>query len=97
MAYFPNGSAGEVLDNQCCDCLHENEWTWCPVYAVQNLFNYDQVDKGQERLRKALSMLISDNGKCNVRAAFRGETKDEPLPCMDGLKEWAKKHGVRTR
>jgi hypothetical protein len=95
MAYFPNGTAGEILDNQCCDCLHEDEWLWCPVYAVQFLFNYDQVGKGQEKLRQAINMLVSEDGICKVRAAFRAENNG-PVPCMEGLKEWARNHNIET-
>jgi hypothetical protein len=98
MAYFPNGTAGEILDSQCIDCLHEDEWSWCPVYAVQQLFNYDQVDKGQEKLRQAINMLIDEKGICKVRAAFRAEKNgtDGPVPCMEGMKDWAKKHNIQT-
>ncbi len=96
MAYFPNGTAGEILDNQCVDCLHEDEWSWCPVYAVQSLFNYCQIDKGQEKLRQAINMLVDEKGICNVRAAFRADKRDNPLPCMEGMKEWAKKHKIET-
>ena len=96
MAYFPNGTAGEILDNQCCDCLHEDEWAWCPVYAIQSLFNYDQVDKGQEKLRQAINMLVDEKGICKVRATFRADKSDNPVPCMEGMKTWAEKHKIKT-
>lgn len=95
MAYFPNGTSGEVLDNQCCDCIHEDEWSWCPVYAVQSLFNYDQVEKGQEKLKQAINMLVGEDGKCHVRAAFRADNQG-PIPCMEGLKDWAKKRKIEV-
>lgn len=96
MAYFPNGSSGEILDNQCCDCVHEDEWSWCPVYAVQQLFNYDQLGKGQEKLRQAITMLIDEKGICNVRISFRAAKPSKPVPCMEGMKEWAKKHKIEV-
>lgn len=95
MAYFPNGTAGAILDNQCIYCLHENDWGDCPVYAVQALFNYNQADKGQEKLRKAISMLIRDDGICLVRKAFLKENT-EPVACMEGLKPWAEKHKLKV-
>jgi len=82
MAYFPNGSTGEVLDEQCADCplgcgwndpeqqiLFEVEYAPkpCPVAFVQMSYNYDQIDKGQEKLRECLSRLVADNGECQVR------------------------------
>ena len=65
MAYFPNGCAGEILDNQCADCpLGDGP---CPVALVQMTFNYDQVADGQEKLREAMSYLVDDKGICEVR------------------------------
>ncbi len=65
MAYFSNGSEGEYLDNQCAECpLGE---VACPVRHVQDNFNYDQVAKGQEKLREAMNLLISPEGKCQLR------------------------------
>lgn len=68
------------------------------MYAVQSLFNYDQVDKGQEKLRQAINMLVNDKGVCNVRKAFRAQQNAPrgPVPCMDAMKAWAKNHGIDT-
>lgn len=97
MAYFPNGVSGVVLDEQCMDCIHEDELAMCPVYYVQCTFNYDQCGTGQEKLKEAMSILIDDDGICKVREAFlKPRNPNDPVPCMDGMKEWAKKHGVRT-
>lgn len=65
MAYFPNGSSGEVLDRQCWECpLGESA---CPVLAVQMIYNYDQLNNGQEKLREAVTMLVNNDGICQVR------------------------------
>ncbi len=65
MAYFPNGSSGEVLDRQCADCpLGDGP---CPVMLVQQVYNYDQLDEGQEKLREAMTILVDDEGTCHVR------------------------------
>jgi hypothetical protein len=65
MAYFSNGSEGEYLSNQCAACpLGEKP---CPVLHVQLGFNYDQVAKGQEKLRAAMNLLVDSGGKCQLR------------------------------
>ncbi len=65
MAYFSNGSEGEVLDDQCADCPIGE--MMCPVLHVQMFYNYDQVASGQEKLRRALSLLVNDQGICQMR------------------------------
>lgn len=80
MAYFPNGTAGEVLDAQCADCPLGFGWNdpkqgdlfsvdrWprsCPVKLVQLQFNYEQCDNS--KLRSAMNVLIDDDGVCQVR------------------------------
>lgn len=73
MAYFPNGAAGEVLDRQCEECpLGEGA---CPVLGVQLLYNYDQLEDGQEKLREAMSMLVNDEGVCEVRKQIQESQK----------------------
>ena len=82
MAYFPNGSAGEILDEQCDDCPLGYGWNdpkqatlfdvereprHCPVQLVQHIFNYKQVEPGNEELRSAMNLLIDERGTCNVR------------------------------
>jgi len=82
MAYFPNGSSGEVLDMQCADCPlgygwndpqqkklfdAEPEGKPCPVVAVQMIYNYDQLKDGNTQLREALTILVSDDGTCKTR------------------------------
>ncbi len=65
MAYFSNGSEGEILDRQCRLCLGWD--SACPIALVQMLYNYDQVDKGREKLRDAMSLLIDDDGVCQMK------------------------------
>lgn len=82
MAYFSNGSEGEILDRQCSDCPLGAGWNDpnqkrlfadeapmrpCPVAYVQFQFNYKQCEKGQERLREAMNFLINEKGVCQVR------------------------------
>jgi hypothetical protein len=65
MAYFPNGSAGAVLEAQCADCPLGNGP--CPVAGIQMLYNYDQLNDGQENLKDAMSLLVNEKGVCEVR------------------------------
>ena len=68
MAYFPNASAGEVLDAQCADCPlgfgwndknqqqlfdREPEPRPCPVAFAQLTYNYEQFDKQGKRTKVA--------------------------------------------
>lgn len=65
MAYFPNGSSGEIFDNQCAECpLGQGP---CPIAAVQLLYNYDQLGDRQEKLQAAMTILVDDNGICQTR------------------------------
>lgn len=63
MAYFPNSTAGDVLDAQCGTCpLGDGP---CPVLLVQLTYNYDQCDI--QKLEEAMNILIDEQGKCRVR------------------------------
>ena len=80
MAYFPNATAGEVLDAQCGACpVMVADDTQCPVQLVQMMFNYDQCNKGNEQLKQAMSILINDDGICQMRQSLmnRPETRDQ--------------------
>jgi hypothetical protein len=83
MAYFSNSTEGEILDAQCADCplgagwndpdqkqlfdVIEQKMRPCPVAFIQLDFNYDQLAKGQEKLRHAMNCLINEKGVCQVR------------------------------
>lgn len=67
MAYFSNATEGAILDAQCPNCPGGPQ---CPVALVQLIYNYDQVTAGNEKLREAISLLISDDGMCNMRASI---------------------------
>ena len=65
MAYFSNGTAGMVLDEQCSECVLG--MAACPVFFVQQLYNYDQCKESEAKLRGAMSALVSDDGTCRMR------------------------------
>jgi len=93
VAYFSNSSE-DVLSAQCSDCPLGYGWNNpdqqtlfdreaipepCPVAFVQMQMNYDQIDKGQEKLRSVLTSLVDNKGTCQVREILvrrRREGKD---------------------
>lgn len=73
MTYFSNGSEGDgYIERYCEKCLNygEEEDPQCPILAVHLMFNYDQLEKGQEKLRECLSALIPTDDK-----GFGGECR----------------------
>jgi hypothetical protein len=64
MAYFPNGSSGEILDRQCSMCLLNDDKA-CPVYIVQECYNYDQV--GIDKMEELINRLVNDKGVCQMK------------------------------
>ncbi len=65
MAYFPNGTSGEILEVQCCECLHKDIDTTCPIYYVQSVFNYKQSENRD--LEVCLGLMINDKGICQMK------------------------------
>ena len=68
MAYFPNGTAGEVLGNQCADC-HLSSEAPCPILWVQMTYNYSQLDSEGERtaVSDVMDCLVNDDGICQMK------------------------------
>lgn len=60
MAYFPNGSAGGLFDEQCSRCRYGEGA--CPIWGVQMQFNYEACNV--EVARKILDALVKDSGEC---------------------------------
>ena len=49
MAYFPNGTSGEMYEETyCAKCAHSNfedqDGPMCPVWTLHMLFNYEDGD-----------------------------------------------------
>ena len=78
MAYFANGTEGEYLEAQCGRCPLVDKV--CPIKHVQLLYNYDQLDKGQEKLKSAMEILIDEDGNYLMFRLIRVDQrpKDEP-------------------
>ena len=70
MAYFSNGTEGMILDIQCSNCIYKNDEDHnllCPIHHAHMEFNYDQLDKGLEKLKACLNILVNDEGECQMR------------------------------
>jgi len=85
MAYFPNGTAGEYLDEQCAECIHEDPEAGCPLALVQMEFNYSQHNKGNEELKKAMDWLIDAHGDCQIKKMIDKYYKKLPLESVAEL------------
>lgn len=66
MAYFPNGSSGEVFDQQCSDCKLADDAP-CPVLFVQMTYNYDQCHADHWKLKEAMNCLVDKDGICQMK------------------------------
>jgi hypothetical protein len=62
MAYFSNGTEGEVFDEQCCKCRYGDKP--CPIAMVQSLYNYEACNN--EVASKILLELVKNNGDCTM-------------------------------
>jgi hypothetical protein len=70
MAYFPNGTAGMIYDEQYCwNCVHwpiDDDAPGCPIWNLHHLYNYDQCDDDArgKAIKSFLETLIptSDDG-----------------------------------
>jgi len=76
MAYFSNGTEGEVLDEQCGECRLPDDAP-CPILFVQGMFNYKQI--GRKQLKKAMNILVDKKGNCQMK------------PLIDDLPGWGRR------
>lgn len=66
MAYFSNGTEGEVFAEQCGRCVYG--MSYCPIHFVQTEYNYQAVNN--EVAIKILEALVKQDGTCNVFVEF---------------------------
>lgn len=93
MAYFPNGTAGTVLDEQCDKCLLLASDP-CPILLVQLNYNYEQLDKeGKEnKIGELLNCLVDEKGICQMAPLLHpfksGHSEETPIEkyAMETLK-----------
>lgn len=74
MAYFSNGSEGEVFDAQCDKCKYG--MAPCPVAAMQACWNYDQV--GNEVARQIMDNFVKQDGTCTVFEMAKKDFEIDP-------------------
>ena len=67
MAYFANGSEGEILDNQCGGCRFGERP--CPIVMVQMAYNYDAIKN--KLATKILNKLVDDKEGCILFNLFK--------------------------
>jgi len=74
MAYFSNGTEGEVFDEQCEKCKYGKKA--CPVAWVQIEYNYNAVNN--KTATKILNHLVKDNGECSMWKMFNTDFAIDP-------------------
>lgn len=60
MAYFPNGTSGEVFVEQCGRCRYGDGP--CPIWQVQHDYNYDACNN--KVATAILGALVKNDGAC---------------------------------
>ena len=85
MGYFPSGTAGEYLDEQCTECIHEDPEAGCPIALVQMEFNYSQHDQGNGKLKRAMGILINETGDCQMKKMIDKYYKKLPVEFMEEM------------
>lgn len=76
MAYFSNGSEGEVFDEECAECRFGQEP--CPIFLVQSTYNYEACNN--ETARAILNGLVEQDDKrkflgCQMKKLLDKEQK----------------------
>lgn len=105
MAYFPNGTAGMKLQEQCWDCpIHDDQP--CPILLVSLDYNYKQCDN--EDLKASMDVQINEKGICMMKPLIEMAIKypktsakpnldDYVNPLhkpMKSMREWCEERGV---
>jgi hypothetical protein len=67
MAYFPNGTAGEALEEQCSKCKYSKRP--CPIYTVQCNWNYSACN--DKIAREIMDYLVAQDGTCAMFETFK--------------------------
>jgi hypothetical protein len=65
MAYFPNGTAGDMFEEEYCNhCVHEGDYEKgesCPVMLAHILYAYELCNKKEHPGKVILDMLIPED------------------------------------
>lgn len=90
MAYFPNGTAGAIYEEQYCDrCIHRrgaDGESGCPIWLLHLLYNYEQCAETPrgEAIDAILKTLIPEEGiypqQCSMfRPTVNAEAEEAEL------------------
>ena len=79
MAYFSNGTEGEVFDNECAECILGEKP--CPIAGVQMEYNYDACNN--KTARAILNSLVKQDKSGQYIGC-------QMKPFLDEHKEWPK-------
>lgn len=80
MAYFSNGTEGEVFDLECSTCKYGQEA--CLIAFVQFEYNYKACNN--EVARAILDELIKQDGTCEMKRIFKNDfCTDAQQPKID--------------
>lgn len=68
MAYFPNGTAGEMYEAKYCDhCIHQKpDDGGCAVWLAHMLHNYDECNKKDSILHLLIPRKGVENEQCTM-------------------------------
>ena len=74
MAYFANGTEGEIFDQQCGKCKYGAKA--CSIAYVQIHYNYDACNN--KIASEILNALVNENGTCTMWKQFRQDFEIDP-------------------
>lgn len=77
MAYFPNGTAGELYEERYCSRCRNNRDDDCPIWTLHLIWNYDQNSDATKHI--ALDALIPTTDDGNPGECYLFIPAGEPL------------------
>ena len=85
MAYFANGTEGELYEEEhCAHCRHNIEDKMCPVMMLHLVHNYNECNKPDSFLHVLIPVEGSGNGECTMFIAR------DPSRCRETLDMFAR-------
>ena len=76
MAYFPNGTSGDLYEAEYCSrCVHMDPQTGCPILMLHLLWNYEQLTDHDKQT--ALDLFIPREGVHNGACVMFRQEQDE--------------------
>jgi len=83
VAYFPNGTSGEVFRDQYCDRCKWDKDQSCPIWAAHLVYNYDECNNNKSilhmRIKETPDGLYAD--ECYF---FEHKHPELPFAAQDG-------------